>query len=116
MSSKSPRTLRKRSVHGERTQSVRMRQTKQHPTELTANNYIVCIDSERLYQSHRFVWTICLSNEPDQLVSWGYAPTRELAEVACIIEVRRLGDGLTSGGRVKSPRMPPRSRVPLLSK
>jgi hypothetical protein len=43
---------------------------------------------------------ICSSMNPDQLVSWGHAPTQELAEQAAQNELKDLSSGLTPGGRV----------------
>jgi hypothetical protein len=56
-----------------------------HITDRTAaakSPFVVSIDWERLYQGRRYYWTICGVQNPDELVSWGHAPTRELAEMA----------------------------------
>ena len=45
---------------------------------------------------------ICWEDNPDVMVSWGHAPTMELAETEANNEVRDLTSGLTQGGRVAS--------------
>jgi hypothetical protein len=45
---------------------------------------------------------ICWENNPDEMVSWGHAPTQELAETEAQNEVKDLTSGLTQGGRVAS--------------
>ena len=45
---------------------------------------------------------ICLEGNPEELVSWGHAPTQELAETEARNEVKDLTSGLTQGGRVPS--------------
>jgi len=45
---------------------------------------------------------ICWENNPDEMVSWGHAPTQELAETEARNEVKDLTSGLTQGGRVAS--------------
>ena len=65
----------------------------------TANAYLVSFDVEPYHQGTRYHWTVCRSQNPDELVSWGYAPTRELAESAADREVQDLTSGRTEGGR-----------------
>jgi hypothetical protein len=48
----------------------------------------------------RYHWIISLAHKPDQLVSWGYAATPELAELASRNEVKDLNSGLSQGGQV----------------
>lgn len=62
-------------------------------------SYVLTIETERLYGHHRFYWTVCLTQNPDELLSWGHAPTREFAETAAANEAERLSSGLTVGGR-----------------
>jgi hypothetical protein len=45
---------------------------------------------------------ICREQNPDELVSWGNAPTQELAEMAAMQEVTDLSSGLSRGGQVAS--------------
>ena len=54
--------------------------------------------------SVRYHWMICCADKPDELVSWGHAPTQELAEIAARKELDDLSSGLTRGGRVKKPK------------
>ena len=52
----------------------------------------------------RYHWIISLAHKPDELVSWGYAPTPELAELASHNEVKDLDSGLSRGGQVPKTR------------
>jgi hypothetical protein len=45
---------------------------------------------------------VCWEHKPDELVSWGFASTQELAEAAAREEVNDLSSGLSHGGRVTS--------------
>jgi hypothetical protein len=65
----------------------------------TANAYVVSFDVEPYHQGTRYHWMICRSQKPDELVSWGHAPTRELAESAAEKEVEDLSSGRTEGGQ-----------------
>ena len=61
------------------------------------SSYVMSFECERFYQGWRYHWTICTRRKPDELVSWGHARTRELAEAAARKEVNRLLAGLTRG-------------------
>jgi hypothetical protein len=50
----------------------------------------------------RYHWMICSTTNPDLLVSWGYAPTHEVAEIEAMSELEDLVSGRTQGGRVAS--------------
>jgi hypothetical protein len=65
------------------------------------DSYILSFEAERAYRGCRYHWMICSIQNPDELVSWGYAPTRELAETAAASEVNRLESGLSETGRVR---------------
>lgn len=54
---------------------------------------------------------ICRSQNPDELVSWGHAPTRELAESAAEKEVEDLSSGRTQGGQAVNSMKPFTHRV-----
>lgn len=54
----------------------------------------------------RYHWMICSTTNPDLLVSWGYAPTREVAEIEAMSELEDLVSGRTQGGRVASSLTP----------
>jgi len=45
---------------------------------------------------------ICRAQNPDELLSWGYEPTLELAEAAARREMEDLSSGATQGGKVNS--------------
>ena len=62
--------------------------------------YIQSFQAERFYKGRRHYWTVCREDKPDELVSWGYALTLELAETAAQNEVEALSSGQTKGGRV----------------
>jgi hypothetical protein len=49
---------------------------------------------------------VCWENKPEELVSWGYAATQELAESAARDEVKDLLSGLSQGGRMSSTSKP----------
>ncbi len=57
---------------------------------VAGNSFVLSFDAERLYRGYRYHWMICSVQNPDELVSWGYAPTRELAESAAGKEVNKL--------------------------
>jgi len=68
-----------------------------------ADRYFVWYEVEPLRnrrQPRRYHWMIRLEQNPDELVSWGNAPTKELAEIAAEDEVNALSSGLSHGGQV----------------
>ena len=72
--------------------------------------YVLSFDSESVryrqhrHQHNRHHWMICLAKRPDELVSWGYAPTHELADSEARNELKGLLSGLTQGGQVSQQR------------
>jgi hypothetical protein len=68
--------------------------------EPAVDRYVVSFQSEPFHKGRRYHWMICWRMNPDELVSWGHAPTQELAENAAQNEVKDLSSGLTRGGRV----------------
>ena len=64
--------------------------------------YTFSIESERYHRSLRFHWVICSIRNPDWLVSWGYAPSHELAVEAAKREIDDLRCGRTVGGRMRN--------------
>ena len=62
--------------------------------------YIVSFQAEGFHRRTRYHWTICGVKTPDELISWGHAPTQVLAETAARNEVADLSSGLSQGGRV----------------
>jgi hypothetical protein len=68
-----------------------------HDGPVAISSYVISFECERFYQGWRYYWMICTRRKPDELVSWGHARTRELAEAAARKEVHRLLAGLTRG-------------------
>jgi hypothetical protein len=62
--------------------------------------YVVSFQTEPFHQGTRYHWLICMAQKPEELVSWGYAPTQGLAEEAAQNELKNLSSGLAEGGRV----------------
>jgi|SRR6516225_11047504 hypothetical protein len=90
MNGKSFRAFSKKAGRGNEPAGQRDRLQIGGDSEIAAKPYIVRVDSERFYKGHRFYWTICSVQEPDQLVCWGHAPTREMAETTAANEIERL--------------------------
>jgi hypothetical protein len=65
------------------------------------NSYVLSFEAERFYRGFRYHWMICSVQNPDELLSWGYAPTRELAETSAGSEVKKLESGVSKTGRVR---------------
>ena len=68
-----------------------------HDGPVAISSYVMSFECERFYQGWRYHWMICTRRKPDELVSWGHAPTREQAEEAARKEVNKLLAGLTRG-------------------
>jgi hypothetical protein len=64
------------------------------------SQYVVSFQTEPYHKGTRYHWMICWAQNPDELVSWGHAPTQELAEIAAQNEVKDLSSGRTQGGRI----------------
>ena len=63
--------------------------------------YVLSFESESVrIKKKRHHWKISLAKRPDELVSWGHAPTHELAESKARNELNDLLSGLTQGGYV----------------
>ena len=68
--------------------------------------YVLSFESEPVrnrqqrHKQKRHHWMICLAKKPDELVSWGHAPTHELAESEARNELTDLLSGVTQGGHV----------------
>ncbi len=65
-----------------------------------AGQYVVSFEAQPFRKARRHYWMICREHNPDELVSWGNAPTQELAETAARQEVTDLSSGLSHGGQV----------------
>lgn len=68
----------------------------------SASPYILSFQPERFRQGIRYHWMICGTQNPDVLISWGFAPTSEQAETAARQEMTDLSSGLSRGGHVIS--------------
>lgn len=64
--------------------------------------YVVSIQAQPFRRKMRYHWMICREQVPDEMISWGHAPTQEQAESEARNEVRDLVSGVTQGGRVAS--------------
>ena len=63
--------------------------------------YVLSFESESVRNKQkRHHWMICSAKSPDKLVSWGHAPTHELAESQAGSELKDLLSGMTQGGHV----------------
>ena len=64
-------------------------------------DYILEFQAEpsRFRKGARYHWMVSLAQKPDEMVSWGFASTLELAEIAAHNEVKDLESGATLGGR-----------------
>ena len=64
--------------------------------------YVLSFESESVRNKQkRHHWMICSAKSPDKLVSWGHAPTHELAESEAGNELKDLLLGTTQGGHVR---------------
>ena len=68
--------------------------------EQTASPYVLSFQAEHFHKGMRYHWMVCCAHKPDELVSWGHAPTQEQAETAARQEVTDLLSGDSKGGRV----------------
>lgn len=68
---------------------------------VAADCYILSFEAQRFYRGCRYHWMINSVKNPEELISWGHAPTRELAEVAAESEIEKLESGSAKTGRVK---------------
>jgi hypothetical protein len=57
---------------------------------VSVGTYVLKFDSGRFYQSWRYHRVIYAKQNPDELVSWGHASTREMAVMAAQNEVEKL--------------------------
>ena len=62
--------------------------------------YVISFQAEPSYRGRRHHWMICRAQNPEELVSWGHEPSRELAEAAAGKELQDLSAGVTQGGQV----------------
>ena len=86
--------------------------TKAPAVENVASSYVTTFQSEHFHKSMRYHWVVCRAQNPDEMVSWGHAPTQQEAELAARKEVNDLCLGLTEGGRVTNTVTPFTKRCP----
>ena len=67
-----------------------------------SRQYVISTQAQSFRKKTRYHWMICWEDNPEVMVSWGHAPTLELAETEARNEVRDLTSGITEGGRVAS--------------
>jgi hypothetical protein len=78
---------------------------KQPHNSTTTKPYILSVEPERSHTGPRFFWTVCAAQKPDELLSWGDSPTRELAVAAANNEIERMKSGPRASGRVRNPKI-----------
>jgi hypothetical protein len=61
--------------------------------------YTVSFQHEPFRQGTRHYWLICRDQQPNEMVSWGYAPTVEMAQEAARKELEDLSSGESQGGQ-----------------
>ena len=63
------------------------------------DSYVLSFEVESVRNKQkRHHWMICLAKRPNELVSWGHAPTHELAASEARNEFKDLLSGLTQVG------------------
>jgi hypothetical protein len=70
--------------------------------EQSFGRYVLSFQTEPFRRGVRYHWMVCRTQKPDELVSWGHAPTQEQAEKAARTEAEALSSGLSQGGQVSS--------------
>jgi len=75
---------------------------KANTMNTVSRQYVISIQAQSFRKKTRYHWMICWEDNPEVMVSWGHAPTQELAETESRNEVRDLTSGITEGGRVAS--------------
>ena len=78
---------------------------KEPDGSMNVSSYILSVERERSYKRPRFLWTVCAKQKPDELLSWGDSPTRDLALAAANDAIERFVSGSTNFGRVRNPRI-----------
>jgi hypothetical protein len=83
------------------------KQEWEYSMEQALGLYVTSLQVDHLQGGRvRHHWMVCKENELDDLVSWGHAPTRQLAAAPAREEIGDLSNGLSRGGRVRSPCTP----------
>jgi hypothetical protein len=55
--------------------------------------YRISVEGARFYQTLRYYWTVCRAEKPEEMISWGNAPSRQAAEQDAQNEVTDLVAG-----------------------
>ena len=63
---------------------------------VVVSNYVLSFEADYSPRGRRHHWMICATVNPEEMVSWGHAPTRRLAELAAWSEVTKLEPGLNA--------------------
>ena len=66
------------------------------------SSFVISFEAESCCRGRRHYWTICRTQSPEELVSWGHEPTREMAEAAAGKELQDLSTEVSQGGQVTS--------------
>lgn len=78
-------------------------ESRKYLTKPAVDSFVLSFEEQSLRNKKtRYHWMICSIRNPDLLVSWGYAPTHEVAEIEAGNELEDLVSGRTQGGRVAS--------------
>ena len=75
------------------------RRTEEEKMKEDPHCYIVSFQTEPFRQTTRHHWLICRDHQPNEMVSWGHAPTLELAQAAAQKEIQDLSSGQSQGGQ-----------------
>ena len=64
-------------------------------------SYLIEFQTEpsRFRKGVRYHWMVSSVQKPDEMISWGFSSTLELAQMAAQSEINDLEAGLTQGGR-----------------
>lgn len=78
-------------------------ESRKYLTKPDVDSFALSFERQSLgNKKKRYHWTICSTQNPDLLVSWGHAATHEMAENEARKELDDLASGRTQGGRVAS--------------
>ena len=78
-------------------------ESRKYLTNPAIDPFVLSYEEQSLVnKKKRFHWMICLSKQPDFLLSWGYAPTYQVAEHEAKNELESLVSGVAPSGRVAS--------------
>jgi hypothetical protein len=61
---------------------------------VVVSEYTLSFEVDYSRRSRRYYWMICATVNPEEMVGWGHAPTRGLAELEARSEVAKLESAL----------------------